>query len=752
MMLAALLLAGIIAAPLGSLLLFLPAKRRFKASGAWPAIRRFVLAVLGTALLAGAVAGVLKLLNVTQHNFVAGVASVVIASLIWLPVTRRWNARAHLCWASSIFLFVTYLAFALDWTFTSHLGLASTIGALLLWVFEVFAAIMACAYLWEICDALGTEHWTRRVTPQVRFDVPNSELPMVSLHVPAHNEPPDMVIDTLRSLLRIDYPRYEIILIDDNTDDEALWRPVQAWCHRHGVKFAHLADWPGYKSGALNYALREMTDERAEVIGVVDSDYQIEPGFLRRCAPAFAEPWVGFVQSPQDYRGWEHARYYRRLYYSYKYFFAVSQPSRNERDGAIFAGTMGLIRRVALEQLGGWDEWCITEDAELSLRLLRAGFSGLHVDQSFGHGIMPLTFEALKGQRYRWCFGGIQILRMHWRSLIPGRKTRENHLTTAQRWAYLSGAVQWYGDLLGLAFLVFLLVGAANEALGGGTLFRKLTIFLVATVPVLVALGLVRAVALLRRSTGASWRDAMGAFFIWQSTSLVVARASVLGLFARKAAFLRTPKTSERARWWEALGANWAESLLALLGVAGIVAALSRPMQLSGWLLAALLVFPTLGMAAAPFNSWAARRAALPPALRARRTTEYRRDRRSFAAGAAVGGLVTAAVVVVAAVALLLAPSHRVQGPTIVGPAQGHTSQPANPTTSPSPSVTPSATPSPSSTPSPSTSTPSPTPTPTSPTATPTPTTSPPAARTGARPASERGSATASTGPASSGP
>ena len=131
---------------------------------------------------------------------------------------------------------------------------------------------------------------------------------MVSLHVPAHNEPPDMVIDTLRSLLRLDYPRYEIILIDDNTDDEALWRPVETWCTRHGVKFAHLADWPGYKSGALNYALREMTDPAAEVIGVVDSDYQIEPGFLRRCAPAFAEPWVGFVQSPQDYRGWQHAR------------------------------------------------------------------------------------------------------------------------------------------------------------------------------------------------------------------------------------------------------------------------------------------------------------------------------------------------------------------------------------------------------------------------------------------------------------
>ena len=147
----------------------------------------------------------------------------------------------------------------------------------------------------------------------------------------------------------------------------------------------------------------------------------------------------------------------------------MSQPSRNEHNGAIFAGTMGLIRRVALDELGGWDEWCITEDAELSLRLLRAGWSGLHLDQSWGFGIMPLTFEALKGQRYRWCFGGIQILRMHWRSLMPGRKTRENHLSLAQRWAYLAGGLQWYGDLLGLIFLIFLLTGAANLALGAAS-------------------------------------------------------------------------------------------------------------------------------------------------------------------------------------------------------------------------------------------------------------------------------------------
>src|SRR5439155_21257400 len=191
----------------------------------------------------------------------AGAAGLAVASAVWLPATRRWSARGHLCWASSVFLFVAYLAFVLQWTFASHLGPVSTAGGLVLWLFELFAALLAGAYLWELCDALGTERWRRRITPGTPTPAqPSGELPFVSLHVPAHNEPPDMVIQTVRSLLAIDYPHYEVVVIDDNSDDEKLWRPVESWCADHDVKFEHLENWPGYKSGALNYALVEVTD------------------------------------------------------------------------------------------------------------------------------------------------------------------------------------------------------------------------------------------------------------------------------------------------------------------------------------------------------------------------------------------------------------------------------------------------------------------------------------------------------------
>jgi glycosyltransferase involved in cell wall biosynthesis len=495
-------------------------------------------------------------------------------------------------------------------------------------------------------------------------------VPFVCLQVPCYNEPPDMVIETLESLRSIDYPRFEIQVLDDNTDDETLWRPVEAWCRDHDVKFVHLSDWPGYKSGALNYALEHLVDDSCDLIGVVDSDYQIDADFLKRCVPLFADERVGFIQAPQDYRDWETDPYFRRLYYSYSYFFAVSQPSRNERDGAIFAGTMGLIRRRALEEVGGWDEWCITEDAELSLRLLRAGWSGLHVDRSFGKGIMPLTFEALKGQRFRWCFGGIQILRRHWRSMLPGRRTSQNDLSPAQRWAYLTGAIQWYGDLLGLVFYVVLLVGAANIAFGGGLLYRKLTGFLLAAIPLLVLLGLLRAVALLRRGTGASWGEAFGAFFIWQATGLTVARASVQALFAKQAAFLRTPKTQDEPSWGDALRANWAECVLGALGLAGIAGALSHVSTYGGPLLAALLVWPTVSFLAAPSNSLSAGRAALPAELSERRRTEHLRSggrRVSFA----LGGLTAVGAAAAVTAALFVPGPATVLPPQVLGPAQG---------------------------------------------------------------------------------
>ena len=112
-----------------------------------------------------------------------------------------------------------------------------------------------------------------------------------------------MVIATLDALARLDYDNFEVILLDNNTRDPAVWQPVEAHCAMLGqtFRFFHLDDVKGFKAGALNDALR-LTDPGADYIAVIDSDYQVEPFWLRRALPYFASPTVALVQGPQDYR------------------------------------------------------------------------------------------------------------------------------------------------------------------------------------------------------------------------------------------------------------------------------------------------------------------------------------------------------------------------------------------------------------------------------------------------------------------
>ncbi|MFJ9392613.1 glycosyltransferase family 2 protein [Nocardioides sp. NPDC101246] len=576
------------------------------------------------------------------HDIVRAVIGGVVlgASLLaWLPAARDWDVRGLVAWALTIDVGLLYLTYVGLWTVTTHPGVWTTTLSSVLWLLEVFVFLIGVGYLWEMVDVLARRRW--RGWPTRGEHHPGWGRPFVSLHVPTHNEPPEMVIETLQRMLELDYDAYEILVIDNNTDDPALWRPVQDFCEQYdGVSFIHLANWPGFKSGALNYALTRM-NPRTEVVGIVDADYHVAPDFLAHNAPLFTDESVAFVQTPQDYRDWDVSPYFRRLYHSYGYFFDVSQVSRNERNGAIFGGTMGLIRASALVRSGGWDEWCITEDAELSLRLLKMGYNGMHVDRSYGHGVMPLTFETLKKQRFRWCFGGIQILRMHWRSLLPGQRTEDNQLTLAQRWAYLVGGLQWFGDLAGALFTFFLISGALDLMLGGGLVVRRLSGLLLFAAVALVLFGAARSIALVRLRGGASWADALGAFGLWLALGVTVTRASWLGLVSREGTFLRTPKIKGQPRLRDVVRGNLVESVAAVVCLM-VAVTVGVTGGATGVAVAALLGFQGIGYALAPINSWAAIRSDLPADLRRRRERIWAWSAAAAAPAARRGGLVLA--------------------------------------------------------------------------------------------------------------
>ncbi len=648
-----------------------------------PAAQPFMpaLACLLTGLAALAVGALLDA-SPARATVVAVVLGV--SPLLWSSVARAWDVRGLLAWALTVDAGLAYLAYVFTWTAGADLGIGGTLASLLLLVLEIFVYLIGIGYMWELVDVLARRSWPASIEPSDLTGELGRATPFVSLHVPTHNEPPEMVIETLEQLLLLDYENYEILLVDNNTTDPDLWRPVEQFCARHPrIKFLHLENWPGFKSGALNEALT-VTDPCAEVIGIVDADYHVLPEFLADCAPIFGDAGVSFVQTPQDYRDWRVSAYFRRLYYSYGYFFDVSQRSRNERNGAIFGGTMGLIRRSELMVVGGWDEWCITEDAELSLRLLRAGGRGVHINRSYGYGVMPLTFEVLKRQRFRWCFGGIQILRLHWRSLLPGRRTEENRLGPAQRWAYLVGGLQWFGDLASILFTTFLLAGAVDAAFGEGVVIRRFSGLILLSVVAVVALGALRSLALVRRTSGARWGEALGAFGLWLGLGLTVARASTLGLFSREGVFLRTPKVRGEPRPRDAIRGNRWETGLAAVCAAVAVAALVHA-SAGSLAVGSLLLLQAAGFSAAPLNSLAAIRSDLPEDLR-RRRREWLPSWERLATRARRGALVAAgATLVLVGFVALAAPLGSPDLTNIPDQASGGGPEPSRSTPRPKP-------------------------------------------------------------------
>ena len=265
----------------------------------------------------------------------------------------------------------------------------------------------------------------------------------------SHNEPPQMVIGTLDALARLDYPDFEVIVLDNNTASERDWRPVEAHCQALGSRFRffHFDGMKGFKAGALNKAL-ELTDPEATFIGVIDSDYQVAPDWLNTVVPAFGDPQVALVQAPQDYRDADESLLKKCCYEEYRGFFHVGMVERDEHNAIIQHGTMCMVRRTALVEVGGWAPWCITEDTELGLRLFEAGYVAHYTPKSLGRGLMPDTYAAYKGQRYRWVYGAMQILKRHGPMLFG----RAGKLTLAQRYHFVAGWLPWFADAFALIF------------------------------------------------------------------------------------------------------------------------------------------------------------------------------------------------------------------------------------------------------------------------------------------------------------
>lgn len=483
------------------------------------------------------------------------IAVIVFALLLIDAKTLTSRGRGFL----AIIAYV--LATAVVWIIYNYVEQYMSVSAIvvgilmLIGMIGVILVVLVEAHEWA--ETLWVHERRRLVVPQ---PVDDSRLPMVSIHVPAYNEPPDMLIKTLDALAQLDYPRYEVLVIDNNTKDPEVWRPVEAHCRELGERFRffHVDPLSGFKSGALNYAL-ERTAPEATVIGVIDSDYMVAPNWLRDLVPQFEREEIAVVQAPQDYRDVDENAFKAMSYAEYRGFFYIGMVTRNERNAIIQHGTMTLVRRTALAQVGGWSEWCITEDAELGLMIFLEGYEAVYIPKSYGKGLMPDTFQGYRNQRFRWAYGAMQIIRHHLGDLLGFKGGR---LSAGQRYHFIAGWLPWIADGVNLLFNLAALGWSVGMILYPLRIDPPLIIF--SALPLaLFSFKVAKAIYLYRgiRIVG-TIKQTLAASLAGLALSHTIARAIWLGLFTRSKPFMRTPKMERASALIKALAVSWQEILL----------------------------------------------------------------------------------------------------------------------------------------------------------------------------------------------
>jgi cellulose synthase/poly-beta-1,6-N-acetylglucosamine synthase-like glycosyltransferase len=361
--------------------------------------------------------------------------------------------------------------------------------------------------------------------------------PKVSIHIPAYNEPPEMLKATLDAVARLNYPNFECIIVINNTPNPAMWEPVEEHCRVLGERFRFInaPRLEGYKAGALRLAMAQTAPD-AEIIGIIDSDYAVSPDWLSDLVPAFADPKVGLVQAPQDHRDGERSPLHHVMNGEYAGFFDVGMVQRNEVNAIIVHGTMCLIRRAAMDDAGGWSSDTICEDTDLGLTILERGWVTHYTNRRYGRGLLPDTFEAYKKQRDRWASGGFQIVRKHWRAFLPGASL----LTPDQKREFAFGWINWLGaESVGVLVAIFNLIWVPVVAFAGIAVPDKvLTLPIIAT----FAISVIHFIALYKRRVPIPLGQAAGAMIAAMAMQWTVARAVANSIIRDHLAFVRTDK------------------------------------------------------------------------------------------------------------------------------------------------------------------------------------------------------------------
>jgi len=289
----------------------------------------------------------------------------------------------------------------------------------------------------------------RRKEPEITIEDDNA-LPMITLVVPAYNEGP-VIQAAVRSLLQLDYPNYEILVIDDGSTDDTYEKALAVARTSHYVPVRVITKRNGGKADALNTG---MTKARGEFVLNMDGDTKLSRNTLRACIRHFDDPKVGAVAGNVKVLNRENL-WTKVQALEYIEGLAMARKAQSfMRAVNIIPGPLGMFRKSVLQQAGGYDHDTFAEDCDLTLKLLMRGWHIAYEPTAIAWVETPSGLLDLLKQRYRWTRGILQATRKHRSALWSPRKSGINFYIL---WYMLFEGIIWpFSTVLGNIFFVYI--------------------------------------------------------------------------------------------------------------------------------------------------------------------------------------------------------------------------------------------------------------------------------------------------------
>jgi cellulose synthase (UDP-forming) len=376
-----------------------------------------------------------------------------------------------------------------------------------------------------------------------------SASPFVTVLLPTYNEAKviDRILDAVASL---DYKNFEVIVADDSTDKEMLDH-LDAWKNK-GIRVIQRASRKGFKAGALNNAIKQI-NPKCKYLLIFDADYLPSKNIIQQMLSDFTSKDIVAVQGYTKHTLNATENFWTKsVSVGFSAYSLVDIPARMHLNGFIpLFGSVMMISRTALSEVGGFDESSITEDYDLACKLTQRGYRIIFDESISVPAECPNGFRVLVKQQMRWAEGITRDTKNNLASMLFNKK-----VNLMKKLDFIYYGFSSLNGIIGtaayaLTLFVFLInqhiinsLSVDRTLILGLGLYGK---FLLYVAPVYVSLGLIAMVVASLYREGRLSKSAWCINFYLVTLTLApfIALSGIKGLFLKRGSWTRTKKTGE---------------------------------------------------------------------------------------------------------------------------------------------------------------------------------------------------------------